>query len=86
MKEDWKNRGGEKLKMKFELQNLTFEGCLEVKMIFKSILGVPATILAQFPFRIILFSITINPNGPKSFKIYVFNRKSPFGAYCNVDP
>ena len=46
--------GWENLKFSFEVQNLTFEGCFEVKMTFKNILGVSATIPAQFSYKIIL--------------------------------
>ena len=43
--------GWDNWKMRFEVQKLTFEGCFEVKMMFKIILGVPAFILGQFPFN-----------------------------------
>ena len=36
----------EKFKSRFEVQNWTFECCFEVKITFKNILGVSATILA----------------------------------------
>ena len=38
-------------KISFEVQKMTFESCLETKMIFKNILEVPALILAQFPYK-----------------------------------
>ena len=42
--------GSKSSKFRFEVQNLSFEDCFEVKMIFKSILEVPALIPAQFPY------------------------------------
>ena len=41
----------ESSKISFEVQNSSFEGCFEMKMIFKNILGVPDLIPAQFPHR-----------------------------------
>ena len=37
-------------KFRIEVQNWTFEGCFETKMIFKNIPEVPALIPAQFPY------------------------------------
>ena len=42
--------GSKNWKISFEFQNRTFEGCFKIKMIFKNILEVPATIPAQFPY------------------------------------
>ena len=39
----------------FEVQNLTFDGCVEVKMMFENILEVPALIPDQFPYRFLKF-------------------------------
>ena len=39
------------LKISFEVQNWTYEGCFKTKMTFKIILKVPALILAQFPYK-----------------------------------
>ena len=50
------------LKFRIGVQNWTFEGCFEVKMILKNILKVPTVILAQFPSKIIVFPIILNEN------------------------
>ena len=52
-----------------EVQNLMFYSCFETKMILKNILGDPDLILAQFPYKILLFSIKLIENKPKSIKI-----------------
>ena len=44
-------------KVNFEIQNWTFEGCFETKMILKNILKVSALIPTQFPCKIMLFSM-----------------------------
>ena len=49
--------GSETLKFSFEVQNRTFESCLQVKTIFNNSLEVPARIPARFPYKIILVSI-----------------------------
>ena len=54
--------GSKNSKFRIGIPNLTFEGCFEVKMIFKNILEVPAVIPAQFPYKIIRFSIKSKPN------------------------
>ena len=46
---DVQNMEQESSKISFEIQNLTFQACFQVKMIFKNILGVPALIPAQSP-------------------------------------
>ena len=43
-------RRWESLNFRIEVQNWTFEGCFETKMILKHILEVPALIPAQFPY------------------------------------
>ena len=55
--EESKNR-----KISFGVQNRTFEGCFETKMIFKNILTPSALIPAQFPYKIMLFSIKFDEN------------------------
>ena len=54
--------GWENWRFGFEVQNWTFEGCFEVEMTFKHILGVSATIPAQFAYKIILKLMQICPN------------------------
>ena len=46
-------------KISFEVQKTSFEGCFETKIIFQNILEVPDLILAQFPYKTILFSIKL---------------------------
>ena len=54
----------------------TFEGCFEVKIIFKIILGVPATIPAQFPYVKRIFSRETDQTRDKS-KTIDLNSGSP---------
>ena len=47
-------------KFRIEVQNRTFEGCFETKMILKSILEVPALLPTQFPYKVMSFQIKID--------------------------
>ena len=57
-------------KFSFEVQNCAFE----INVTLKNIVGVTATIPAQFQYKIILLSNNIDENCPKSIKIDILIR------------